>query len=99
MSTSTIVTRRPRRSEQEWRAVMAQFARSGLGSEAFCAREGIAPSTFWNWRSRLQRGGRAKAAAPGSASPFVELVSDSASRAFDIELDLGRGVVLRMRGR
>ncbi len=97
MNTSTTVTRRTRRSEQEWRAVMAQFARSGLGSEAFCAREGIALSTFWNWRSRLQRGGRAKAAAP--VSPFVELVSGAASHAFDIELDLGRGVVLRMRGR
>lgn len=97
MTTSSTVTRRNRRSEQEWRAVMAQFARSGLGSEAFCAREGLAPSTFWNWRSRLQRGGRTKAAAP--VSPFVELVSDSASREFDIELDLGRGVILRMRGR
>lgn len=97
MNTSTTVTRRTRRSEQEWRAVMAQFARSGLGGEAFCAREGIALSTFWNWRSRLQRSSRAKAVSP--ASPFVELVSDSASRTFDIELDLGRGVVLRMRGR
>lgn len=97
MNTSTTVTRRPRRSEQEWRAVMAQFARSGVDGEAFCAREGIAPSTFWNWRSRLQRSGRGKEASP--ASPFVELVSDSASRTFDIELDLGHGVVLRMRGR
>lgn len=97
MNTSTTLTRRPRRSEQEWRAVMAQFARSGLGSEVFCAREGIAPSTFWGWRSRLQRGGQAKAASPGS--PFVELVPGTPSREFDIELDLGRGVVLRLRGR
>lgn len=95
MNISTRAIRRTRRSEEQWRAVMVQFERSGLGAEAFCAREGIAASTFWNWRSRLQRDGSVKSTE--SASPFIELMSDSGAQAFDIELDLGRGVVLRMR--
>ncbi len=99
MNTSTTITRRTRRSEQEWRVVMARFDRSGLGAEALCAREGIALGTFSNWRSRLGRRTAGPKPAPVAPSPFVELVGERSKHEFDIELDLGRGVVLRMRSR
>lgn len=99
MNKSTTITRRTRRSEQQWRAVMARFDRSGLGAQDFCTREDIALSTFWNWRSRLGRRAAEVKPAPLATSPFVELVGERSGREFDIELDLGRGVVLRMRSR
>ena len=42
-----------RRSRQEWQAVIARFAESGLGVEPFCTREGLSESTFRRWRSAL----------------------------------------------
>lgn len=99
---SAMATKSPRarRSAQEWRAVMAQYARSGLSQDGFCAREGIAPSTFARWRAQLRAEGvTTSRVTPEAASPFVELVSSASSPAFDIELELGCGVVLRMRSR
>lgn len=55
MYTSTTVTRRMRRSEHEWRAVMDRFDRSGLGAEAFCARGAL------RWSQRQARTQRPRA--------------------------------------
>jgi len=90
--------RRVKRFPQQWQAVMAQYERSGLSQEAFCVREGLAPSTFASWRARLrqeQSNSRAGAALVEMRVPAA-MASPSS---FDIELDLGRGVVLRMRSR
>ncbi|WP_407084241.1 IS66 family insertion sequence element accessory protein TnpA [Thauera humireducens] len=42
-----------RRSRQEWQTVFARFAKSGLGVEPFCVREGLRESTFRCWCSVL----------------------------------------------
>lgn len=97
-STAKRRLRRVKRSAQQWQAVMAQYARSGLSQEAFCVREGLAPSTFASWRARLRRENGQRDA--GAA--FLEMLAPAAMASpasFDIELDLGRGVVLRMRSR
>jgi hypothetical protein len=94
-----------RRSEAQWRALVSAFAKSGLSRRAFCARQGVPVSTLDWWRKRLGVVPRAGASRAGSDALFVELsppvsaTSDTRDSvpAWDVELDLGAGVVLRVR--
>jgi hypothetical protein len=47
-------TRGSRRSAAEWRELIASFKHSGETRKQFCARHGIALSTFAWWQSRLR---------------------------------------------
>ena len=84
---------RVRRSEKQWIEILKRFESSGLGSKEFCRREGVSPSSFQRWRSRL-----------GSvdAAEFVELVPAqpviTASSEWSLEIALPNGVQLRFRG-
>lgn len=84
---------RVRRTESEWRTIMARYERSGLSESAFCRRSKLARATFVKWKGRL--------AAKGSAPTFVEWVApeatdESATReSGEFELSLPGGVVLR----
>jgi len=92
-STDAKTRRRTRRTAAEWRAIMARHEASGLAGEAFCAAEGIGSSAFWRWRRRLAE----EDAQSGNGGPvFVEL-SGTGAAAWDAELELGGGVVLRVR--
>ena len=85
-----------RRTPAEWEAIMSRFERSGLGCREFCMAEDLAPSTFWWWRRKLGRPGSAGATV--DAAVFVELTDDRpAALVWDAELELGGGVVLRVR--
>ena len=86
--------RRTQRTAAEWRSIMARFEAGGLTGEAFCAAEGIGSSAFWRWRRRLADEDAARAGNGGPA--FVEL-SGAGGAAWDVELELGGGVVLRVR--
>ena len=99
---NTAKVRHARRSLMQWREVMARYERGAESQTAFCVREGVALSTFQYWRARLNKQAAPAASAattPHQALPFVELLTGANGGAFDIELDLGRGVVLRMRSR
>lgn len=103
------VGRRTKRSAHEWRALLGAHKRSGETRRGFCARHGIALSTFDWWRRRVhaEDGGVAPAShgEPGASALFVELSapsqirSEPATSAWDVELELGAGVVLRLRRR
>lgn len=83
-----------RRSAQEWRAIVSRFERSGRTRKQFCAAEDLAPSTFSLWRRKL----RGSVSEANGAERFVELAdSPAALPAWEAELDLGEGVVLRLR--
>lgn len=91
---------RTRRSADQWRALISEQADSGLSQSAFCNRKQIALSTFTNWKRRLA----GQAAATGESddesvsSPWIELGAVGGSQpGWDIELDLGDGVCLRLR--
>ena len=75
------------RSEAEWRSIMADFERSGMTQREFCEAGGLSLKTFQNWRGRL--------GASACAGSFVELPPPDGG--WDVELDLGGGVVLRLR--
>ena len=88
-----VATRKRRcRSASEWRSIMARQEASGLSGEGFCEAEGIGRSAFWRWRRRLADEDAARA---GDGVAFVELSAEPAS--WDVELELGAGVVLRVR--
>ena len=97
--------RRARRSRAQWQGLIERAARSPLSIGAFCGSEGISTASFYSWRRRLGAiaPGRAVAAATGEGGAFLELGvlgSEAASPApWDIELELGAGLVLRLRRR
>ena len=88
-----------RRGESAWQEIMSRFAASGQTREVFCREEGLALSTFDRWRQRLRRKAVKKS---GSEPPlFVELSGASTpmsvSPSWDVELELGSGLVLRLK--
>ena len=47
---------RQRRTRQEWQALLDEQPRSELSIQRFCQSEGIKPSSFYSWRTKLRRG-------------------------------------------
>jgi hypothetical protein len=91
--------RRIRRSAEEWRELFARFEQSGQGREQFCAAHDLALSTFGRWRQRLRQA-RWVSPAGGDNALFVELAQATPARAappWEVELQLGAGVILRLR--
>ncbi len=76
------------RDESEWRTLLSRHEQSGLTQREFCEREKISLTSFQKWRLRLHKPAE-------SGAGFVELNPEVSS--WDMELDLGAGVVLRLR--
>ena len=74
-------------TRERWQQRLHRFARSGLTVAAFCAREGLAPTTFDAWKRRLR-----DAAAP----QFVAVRLTEPTAATPVELVLPSGCVLRL---
>ena len=87
-----------RRSRQEWQAVIARFAESGLGVEAFCAREGLSESTVRRWRSLLGELSTQSAAPAMEPTGFVDAgtLKLGGTGRLQLRLDLGDGVILHL---
>lgn len=99
-STSQPSTHRQiRRSREEWEVLVTRYEESGQTPEQFCTEMGIGQSTLRRWCSRL----RERSPVPGSQAPvFVELPSEqqrasSTAQPWEVELQLGAGVLLRLR--
>lgn len=75
-----------------WERLVAEYERGDETRRAFCDERGLSVSSLDYWRRKLRE---ETAARPG----FIELgsVSTAGSPAWDIELELGGGVVLRLR--
>ncbi len=91
--------RRIRRSREEWDALVARFEESGQTREQFCAEMGIGESTLRRWCNRLRE---RTAPAVSQAPVFVELPAEekrprAAAPAWEVELQLDTGVILRLR--
>jgi putative transposase len=92
-----------RRSVAQWRTLVSAFERSGETRRAFCARHGVPISTLDWWRKRLRGVGEQRLPHRPGASLFVELTQSEVPPTppvtpnWDVELELGAGVVLRLR--
>jgi hypothetical protein len=85
----------PRRSQADWEQLMAQYEAGGLKQRAFCEQHGLAYSTFCYWRKRL----RQSTTIENHSEHLFELPTLPVDKHPDwrVELDLGQGVVLRMK--
>ncbi len=93
-----------RRGADEWCALIREFSCSGETRAQFCERHGVALSTFGSWRSRLRHESTtvSEAPAPPASALFIELCPQerpvaAVSESWDMELELGGGVFLRLR--
>jgi hypothetical protein len=75
------------RSRADWERLVSDFERGGLSRKAFCEQASVSVSSFDYWRRKLA------AKAPG----FIELPTIERRVAWEIELDLGGGMALRLR--
>ena len=92
--------RRITRSRAQWQSLVEKFNTSGLTKTAFCKRHGIATSCFYRWQKVL--------AEENIQDAFVDITEPVATvRSIDrapeyrndwqVELELGAGVILRVR--
>ena len=88
-----------RRSAGEWQELIARFERSGQTRKTFCGAEKLAPSTFDLWRGKVRE--QQRTVGNEEEAIFVELSgaqeTTACSTSWEVELDLGAGVVLRVR--
>ena len=93
---ATTVTRRARRSRVQWARLVAEHADSGLSAQAFCARHDLGVGTFVRWQRHLNGSQRRR-----SPATFVELPvmpsTEATSARWELELELGGGMRLRVR--
>ena len=84
-----------RRSREAWAELMAAYEAGDGTQRAFCAEHGLAYSTFGYWRRRLRRAASSEDRLP----TLVELpvLAGGGSGEWRVELDLGGGLVLRLR--
>ena len=84
--------RHVRRSPSEWQQLIDEQARSS--QTAFCAARAVGTTSFQHWKRRL-----AAAASPSSSSTWLDLgpLRESVATAWDLELELGDGLCLRLR--
>lgn len=93
---------RQQRGAQAWGELIKRQKASGLSVPAFCRREGINAWTLYGWRSRLRRGqpwqSESQAAPAREARSFIDLgaLRSPAAQRWEVRLDLGEGIVLRL---
>ena len=104
-----------RHTPEQWQALLDEHQQSGLRQKAFsalasclalptaslqsCLEKDLLPATFRNWKRRLAH---LTPEPQSSASAWLELPlapAPSDSPRWDIELDLGNGLCLRLRTR
>ena len=89
---ATRIKRRARRSREQWQQLLDEQRRGTLSEVVFCQSKGISCASFRSWRRRL--------ATPDKPDHWLELSELAAAaprQSWDIELDLGNGICLRLR--
>lgn len=87
-----------RRSRDEWAQLVAEQQQSGLSQQAFCEQRGVVLSSFRNWKRRLADAPTAdRRDAGGNWLELPVRLSDKGTVGWDIELELGDGLCLRLR--
>ena len=84
----------PHRNRADWEQLMEQYEASGLKQRTFCEQHGVAYSTFCYWRKRLRQSAIENDSEHVFELPMLPMGERSDWR---IELDLGQGIVLRLK--
>jgi len=88
------------RTQEQWKALLEEFTTSGLTRATFCKKHRIATSSLYRWQQLFERASNADfidvteplVNAPGSSHPTPVRDND-----WQVELELGSGIVLRLR--
>ena len=103
LTSERIPNRKPRvvHDEASWRQLIAQYETGSLTQKSFCQQHRISVSSFHKWRHRFKH---------EDADHFIDIskaivpthhTSESAveqeSSVWQVELELGQGMVLRVR--
>lgn len=90
--------KRVRRSAAQWRELIDAQRDSGMSQKAFCNEHGLALGTFVRWKSRLASPDEQFCGSSGHGE-LIELVAPRGGGGdrLAVELELGGGVVLRLR--
>lgn len=104
-SPSKSIRLRRNRSESQWRKLLEQFNTSGLTQAQFCKKHHISSGSFHKWKKRLFASDQS-----GLSSPFIEVaplemnaitasepMHPETKQAWDVELELTKGCILRVR--
>ena len=87
-----------RRTQDDWSQLMTEYEAGELTQRQFCEYHQLAYSTFCYWRKRLSAGAvrteRAATSVPLLELPVLPMRGQSDWR---LELELGQGVVLRLK--
>jgi hypothetical protein len=92
-------SRHPRRTRAQWQDLIQQQTISSLSQPEFCQQNDIALSTFQNWKRKLSTDQAEVTSNQDWLALPLEIADSSAASSWDIELDLGQGVCLRLRQR
>jgi len=98
--TGAEMSHRPRKSPKEWQKIIESQQSSALSQRAYCQEKGLNPVTFSNWKRKLGMNQKDTEDMPGSwlelPLPKSAEQKDVNSSGWNIELDLGDGVCLRL---
>ena len=92
-----------RRSKNEWQRLIEEQAVSGLSQKAFCERLEIPLATFGYWKRKLRAESLSTPTGSGtdtvSLADWIELPIQGSTTdgGWQIELELGNGLCLRLR--
>jgi len=87
----------PRRSTEQWQALVEHWQRSGQSAKQFCREQSLGYASFCQWRKRLTKADEPETGS-GSEPGFIDLssIGPSSSGNWHIVLSLGNGVELKL---
>lgn len=93
--------RRPRKTRSQWQAIITEFNQSHLPARTFCSDQDLAYGTFAKWRQRFAKPAQKKA----EPVRLIELIQPASpkpeakakAKDWQVELELGNGMTLRLR--
>ncbi len=89
--------RRMQRSQAQWAQVISEQAESGLTQQVFCERHDVGLGAFGKAKRQLARVDAARCW--NGTSEFVSVpVEPVLTGQWEVELSVGSGVVIRLRG-
>lgn len=95
------ITNQSRRSRAQWQALIARAEHSELSVTEFCRRESVSTASFYTWRNRLGGNAQSVSRATSVGADFIDLGTlgegKDNTHPWLIELDLGAGMILRLR--
>ncbi len=93
-----------RRSQSQWQELVEAHSNSELSQKAFCEQQGISIASFGYWKRKLKAKSRHVSPAdqaPDASDAWIELPlavqpGGNKGSTWNIELDLGNGLCLRL---